>query len=427
MMDSLYTAQSGLFTSKYAIDVTSNNIANENTEGYKKRVVETNEINIDDDSIGNGVSYDGVSRTTNQYLYNQLIDQSSQEAYFTQEDEILSQMEILFSETDSSGFSVSLNDYFESIENLRSDPNNEIYKSDFENQATILTSYLQDLYGDLEDLEEQSLNQLSNEVDSANDILDQIEYINEQLFLSDEPRNDLLDKRDQLELVLSGYVDIEVDTSNDNYNLKIGGTSVIFNGTNIHELSVTQEDGETYLTVYNNEVTLSGGSMKSLTDNLSESSSSIQSIKQSLDDFAKALIDETNANSTTPLFGGDSVSNMSFDASAINDLSNEDLEGLAQIQWGDEYNIDSTSSDTSSFSEFYQAIRVEISSNVENNAFKLEAQEAVVQSLQTSFDNFTKVDSDEEMINLLQYQAAYEANAKVITVVDEMLQTLLNM
>ena len=38
-----------------------------------------------------------------------------------------------------------------------------------------------------------------------------------------------------------------------------------------------------------------------------------------------------------------------------------------------------------------------------------------------------RVDPDQEMINLLQYQAAYEANAKIITAVDEMLQTLLAM
>ena len=70
MMNSLYTAQSGLNTSRYAIDVTSNNIANENTEGYNKRVSLTSEIDSLEDSIGNGVSFDGVNRITNQYLYN---------------------------------------------------------------------------------------------------------------------------------------------------------------------------------------------------------------------------------------------------------------------------------------------------------------------------------------------------------------------
>lgn len=41
MINSLYTAKSGLTTSKYSVDVTSNNIANENTTGYVKRTVNT--------------------------------------------------------------------------------------------------------------------------------------------------------------------------------------------------------------------------------------------------------------------------------------------------------------------------------------------------------------------------------------------------
>ena len=122
-----------------------------------------------------------------------------------------------------------------------------------------------------------------------------------------------------------------------------------------------------------------------------------------------------------------SVSNITFDSSAINDLTSSDLENLAQIQWADDINIDSTSTDTSSFSDFYQALRVDVSSKVENNAFLLDAQEAVLQSLETIYNDQTKVDTDEEIINLIEYQAAYEANAKVITVVDEMLQTILNM
>ena len=427
MVNSLYTAQSGLSTSRYAIDTVSNNIANENTEGYKKRVVNTSEINLDDNSVGNGVSFDGVSRTTNQYLYTQLLNQTSQQEYLSQEDETLSQIEILFSETDSSGLSIALSDFFESIENLRSDPSNEIYKADFENQSLLLVSSMQDLYGDLETIEDSISTQLSNEVDFINETLEQIVYINEQIELNSDTNNSLLDKRDALEMQLSEYVDIEVDSSDDNYKLSIGGATAIFNNTNLHEVSIVEEDNSVSIAIYNNEINISGGSVKSLVNNLSEDTSSVYSTMQSLDDFAVALIDEINANSTTALYSGTSVNTMSFDSSAINDLTTTNLEALAQIQWGDDYNIDSTSTNTTSFSEFYQSLRVEISSNVENNAFKLEAQETVVQSLTTTFDNQTKVDSDEEMINLLQYQAAYEANAKVITVVDEMLQTLLNM
>ena len=273
MINSLYTAQSGLFTSRYAIDTTSNNIANENTQGYKIRVVLTSEINLEGDKVGNGVSFDGVSRTTNQYLFNQLVTQTSQQSYLEQEDELLSQIEILFSETESSGLSISLSDYFESIENLRSDPNNEIYKSDFENQATVLQTMLQDIYSDLEKLEEQMFAQLENEVDTVNELVEQIAYLNEQIIKNSDASDDLLDKRDQLELELSTYGDIEVETSGNNYTLKMGGSTVIFNGINVHEITIEQDNGNTALKVYNNTLDLEGGTLKSLTNTLDEETS----------------------------------------------------------------------------------------------------------------------------------------------------------
>ena len=426
MIDALYTAQSGLFTSRYAIETTSNNIANENTEGYKKRVSEISELSSLEDNIGNGVSFDDVSRTTNQYLYNQILTQVSQEEYYSQEDEILSQMEVLFSETDTSGLSVTISDYFESIENLRSNPNSDIYKTNLETQSESLIIGLQSLYNDVEDLKENISTQLNDDVEEVNKLLEQIVYINQEIQDNGES-NDLLDKRDQLELELTSYGDIEVNTDNDNYQLKVGGVTTIFNNTNLHEITVMEDGDSTYLAIYEKEINLSSGSLNSLVNNLDEDISPISSALQSLDDFANALITEVNANSTSDLFSGDSVSNISFNSSSLNDLTNDDLENLAQIQWSDDINIDSTTSETSSFSDFYQALRVDISSQVESNAFLLDAQETVVQSLQTTYNNQTKVDTDEEMINLIEYQAAYEANAKVITVVDEMLQTILNM
>lgn len=422
-MNSLYTAKSGLYTSRLQIDVTSNNIANENTDGYVKRTSLTSEIDNYEDSVGNGVSFDGVSRSTNQYLYTQLVNQTSKQSYYEQQDSTLSQIEIMFEETDSSGLSTTLSDFFNAIESLRTTPSSAVYESEVESQSELLINSLQNLYSNLEDLEESVSSQLEDQVSEVNSILEEIVYINEQIQNNSDTRNDLLDKRDQLEIELAQYVDIEVDTTNDNYDLKIGGVTAIFNGTNLHEVSILEENGETTLTIYNNELDMSSGSLKSLTENLS-SDSVIYSAMNALDDFAQNLITEFNGASSTPIFTGDSVSNMQLVEGAIESLSSDDLENIAQIQWGDEYTIGDF---TGSFTEFYQNLLVEISSNVEDNSFILETQDAIVQSLTSTYEAETKVDSDEEMINLIEYQAAYEANAKVITVVDEMLQTLLNM
>ncbi|HIP14277.1 MAG TPA: hypothetical protein EYG74_02170, partial [Sulfurimonas autotrophica] len=48
-------------------------------------------------------------------------------------------------------------------------------------------------------------------------------------------------------------------------------------------------------------------------------------------------------------------------------------------------------------------------------------------SVTDEFDSISKVDIDEEMTNLMKYQAGYQASAKVITTIDQMIQTLLGM
>ncbi len=429
MINSLYIAQSGLNTSKYSVDITSNNIANENTEGYIKRVVNTSELSSLEDDIGNGVSFDGVYRTTSVYLYDKLLSQSSMASYYEQENSILSNLEIMFSETETSGLSTTLSSFFNSIESLRTDSSNLIYQNELSTQAQNLVDGLQSLNEDIEDSFQTAIEQLQDQVESVNNLLEQIVYLNEQIIQSSTASNDLLDKRDTLEKELSNYVDVEVDRTSDTYNLKIAGVNVIFNNTNLHEVSIDADFSDldnlnTSLMIYNNKLNLSSGSLKSLKENLTTQTSNISSYKQSLDDFAKALVDYTTANSNTSIFSGTNVSTLAFEENNVSSLTDTDLENLAQIQWDEDVSIGST---TTSFSEFYQNLLVTISSDVENNNFKLESQDSIVNSLETTYNNLTKVDQDQEMINLLQYQAAYEANAKVITAVDEMLQTLLNM
>ena len=532
MINSLYTAKSGLSTSKYSVDVTSNNIANENTTGYVKRTVNTSELPELENDIGNGVSFDGVTRNTNVYLYDKLVSQNSLASYYEQEDSILSNLEIMFSETESSGFSTTLSTFFNSIESLRADSTNLIYQNDLATQAQSLVDGLQSLNDELNSALDTTTQQLEDQADTVNNILEQIVYLNKQIVESNTDSNDLLDKRDALEKELSNYVDIEIDRDSETYNLKIAGVNVIFNNTNLHEVSISEnniaqkdiynssdlddsnfsdgdeisivlngtttltlsanvsgttenelknqiineintnskfsdytayldssnnlviksniegEEGEfdiaisvnnseisksanskeasnsVSLAVYNNELSLTGGSLKAITQELTSSTSNIYAYKNSLDSFAKALVDTVNSSSETPLFKGSSVDTLSFDKDSITSLTNEDLENLAEIQWNENITIGNTST---SFSEFYQNLLVTVSSNVENNNFKLESQNAIVNSLESTYNNLTKVDPDEEMINLLQYQAAYEANAKIITAIDEMLQTLLAM
>ncbi|MEW6550684.1 MAG: flagellar basal body rod C-terminal domain-containing protein [Campylobacterota bacterium] len=542
MINSLFTAQSGLKVSQSAIDNISNNIANQNTEGYKKRVSNISEMSsLNSVNITRGVKLDGISRITNEYMYNNLISMQSKESYYTYSSDVLSDIESIFYETDDSGLSSELNMFFQSIENLRSDPTNSIYKNDVSTNGSNLVDTISNLYEDLEREQDTTKTTLYQDVEHINSILSQIGSLNEQMgkTTSSNVENDLLDKRDALEQELAQYVDIEVDR-NEPYQLKIGGEVAVRYNTNIHEVKVVEsyvaqkdvyttsnlndsnitdgdvltislnqtssinitvdgslsadendikqqivdainsnsefspyvsasldssgnlvitslsdgEDGtfdleitnsttgDVYskneakskeaenkvdIQIFDESLSISSGTIKAQVEllNTANSANYIQSYKEALDSFVSKLSELTVLDSGESLFSGSNVASFTFNEGEVSTLTTDDLENLSKLQWMED--IDFGDDNISSFANFIDALRVQISSDKENVDFKLESQEAIVESLQTSYNKLVNVDSDEEMINLMMFQAAYEANAKLVTVVDEMLQTILGM
>jgi flagellar hook-associated protein 1 FlgK len=56
-----------------------------------------------------------------------------------------------------------------------------------------------------------------------------------------------------------------------------------------------------------------------------------------------------------------------------------------------------------------------------------EASSMVLEQLHNQKDSYSAVSIDEEMMNVMKYQKAYEASAKLIQMADEMLDTLIRM
>ncbi len=211
--------------------------------------------------------------------------------------------------------------------------------------------------------------------------------------------------------------------------------------------------------IFDKEISLKSGTIKAQVDNLSSNSSSnkYQSYLNKLDSFTKTLSDisdkfvktgtnsyiygevasDTSLTSATVnnigLFNGLNVKDLKFNENMVNDLTQERLDYLATFQWKDNISFDglgqnnTNSTESISLLEFFRDLKVGVSVDKENNDFLKETQDNVKQSLQSSYDQLTKVDNDEEMLNLIKFQAAYTANAKIVSVIDEMLQTLLGL
>lgn len=81
----------------------------------------------------------------------------------------------------------------------------------------------------------------------------------------------------------------------------------------------------------------------------------------------------------------------------------------------------------STFSGFYSSLVSDIGLAVSEASVSNDAQASVIKELDAYRESVSGVSLDEEAANLIKYQHAYEAAAKVITVVDSMFETLMNL
>jgi len=243
MLNSLNVAQSGLAVAQAQVENVMNNITNENTVGYKKRVVDVKEMDHSDSRLtGRGAQVQNVNRITNMYVYDNLVKEQSKDIQHTELSNMLADIEAIFFETDDSGLSSDLNKYFQSIEDLRASPYNAIYKSNVANSGQILVDDLKTIYEDIQAKETVVNHTLSDSVYEINGLLRDIGIVNQKVIDSDNSTpNALMDERDLLESKIAQYVQVDINREDD-YVMSIGDITAIRYNTNIHDLSVVHDD-----------------------------------------------------------------------------------------------------------------------------------------------------------------------------------------
>ncbi|MEZ4694595.1 MAG: flagellar basal body rod C-terminal domain-containing protein, partial [Aliarcobacter sp.] len=159
-------------------------------------------------------------------------------------------------------------------------------------------------------------------------------------------------------------------------------------------------------------------------------------IKNAIDDYTYGENLSSNQDSGTinniGLFSGSSVKTFKFNDSAVDSLTQSKLDYLATIQWKKDLNFNEKIGEgrdvtSTSLLEYIRELKVSVATNKEDAEFFNETQKNVKLSIENSYNQLTKVDKDEEMLNLIKFQATYTANAKIVTAIDEMIQTLLGL
>ena len=83
------------------------------------------------------------------------------------------------------------------------------------------------------------------------------------------------------------------------------------------------------------------------------------------------------------------------------------------------------STNTATFDDYYNSIVSDVGIDVEDAKLNYEHQYSMAAQLDNYRESISGVSLDEEMVNLIKFQHAYNAAAKLITTVDELMETLI--
>jgi len=237
---------SGLNAAQGALNVIGNNVANVNTSGYNRQVVNLanrDPLRFGSSFFGTGVDLNSVSRVYDKYLTQQVQNATTQNSSYQSQLTFLNQLDSTMSDS-SSGLSSSLQSFYSALQSLSSQPSSLPSRQSVISMGQALASKFQSIDARLTELHNGANSQIASSVGSVNTLLDTIGKLNNQITaLSGQGApNDLMDQRDQAVSQLSQQVGVSVIAQNDgSYSVFLSSGQALVQGTSVNHLA-TQPD-----------------------------------------------------------------------------------------------------------------------------------------------------------------------------------------
>ncbi|MDJ0813884.1 MAG: flagellar hook-associated protein FlgK [Woeseiaceae bacterium] len=306
MPDLLKTSLSGMLAFQRALDLTGHNIANANTPGYSRQVPEfTARIGggAGQTYIGGGTQIRSIERMYDALLVEQLRTSNTGLNRFNILNALAGQVDSLLADPDT-GLNTGMQGFFNSLQDVGNDPANLPVRQAMLGEADGLVSRFHSLDARLESLESEVNDRVRLAVDDINRVAAEIGEVNDRIALAGAGAkpNDLLDRRDQLLLELSGLVSVSTSQLDDgSVNVFVGSGQALVLGAEAQALDVRPSEFEpTRLrVVYRGaggdtpiDNSLSGGTLGGL---LEFRSRMLDTSRQSLGQTAVAFVQQFNA------------------------------------------------------------------------------------------------------------------------------------
>ena len=445
-----------------ALNATANNVANQNTAGYTREVVSFNSGDVVTLNGGGGASGEqsttGPQATTasvrdavlEQRVQQQMQAQSSSNA----ESNVLTQIQNVFSvsgstaSTGSTQIGTALNSFYSSLTALAGNPANAATQQGVLSAAAVLASTLNSASTQLQAVGSTINSGISSSVTAVNALTKTIAGLNRQIS-EVSPHGDAGALEDQRQLAieqLSQYVGLDqIKTENNGITLTTQGGALLVQGGTASALTATTSGGASVIQdSAGNNITagITGGSIGG---QLAGQNADLPAAASALDAIAYQVATAVNTQNQAGLTTSGAVGGAIFAvpasatgaAAAISVIpTSPGAIATASIGQGESGNGNATAlanlastvnSSGQTVDGQLSSMLAQIGSSASSLAEQTTIRQATLTQLTTQRDSLSAVSLDTEAANLAQYQKSYQAAAQLLTVLDRLMATAINL
>ncbi len=450
----LNTSRRALDAGQLGVQIANHNIANLNTPGYTRQELVLSPMRTlmtPFGEMGAGVRVDQVRRVTDEFLTLAMYRENSELSQWQTQADILGRVEMLTGVDDETSLSNAITEFFNAFDQLATNVEDDAVRSVVVNAGRTLAERFNGLAASLAELGDEIDARIEQQSNEVSEILRKIADLNNQVIAKDTHEvksNDLKVRRAQLLEELSQYV--KFSTREDQYgalDVYIAGRQVVhrdsFAPVEVSD-GVSPVTGPRPVRVSVDGVELAadrlGGSLGSL---VATRDTELARARADLDRLAATIIDRVNAIHTSgfspagsgvafftgsdaltmavsqtlvdrPEYVAHSYNNtpgdnsLARDIAALRDASLDELDGRTPVG-------------------FFSALVGDVGSLARSAQTMRDNKQLTRSELQTRIESVSGVSLDEEAANVSRYQTMYEAAARMMTTINEMLDTLVTL
>jgi flagellar hook-associated protein 1 FlgK len=455
---SLNTAVTGLAAAQRALDIAGQNIVNANTPGYSRQRVTlvsaggatTATFHSGNDANFGGVAVEDITRIRDVFLEATRAAAGARQAALTLQANASTSAQTLLAEPGDTGLQAAIDGFFRSWQDLASSPTNTSNGSVVIQNGQKVASQLQYVGFGLSAEWDNAHANLVNVVAQANEAAAELAELNGQIAsgtVAGRPVNELMDKRDLLvrklgELVGGNAVpgpDNTVSVTVNGISIVSGTSSQVFTLSGANDLGNASASPPTIMWD-STPVPVESGSAAGL---LAILRTDLPDLRVGVDAVATSLRDAVNTVFATGFtltgesgelfFDGTDSTNLTVVPTSPAQLAIAKDAGLVDGSIAGaigDLAIDEKASvvleGAESPSARWRNLTVALGVLVQSLKNAVIVQDSVVAAADDAVQSNAGVSLDEEMTNLLLFQRSFQAAARVITTIDEMMDTLVN-